>query len=224
MRYNWDYLDPKAYNNKVGNYKFSKELSFIRHAFKNEKGNLLDIAGGSGRFAIPLAEYFNEVTVVEKNHDAISLLTTRNSSIRTIEGDIMQVKIEDRFSLIICIEALDYFENWAEFFKKVNGLMKEDGMFIFTYTNPSSWRYYLRKIKHLWKKGYTYNKMDFEKFKVLLGDCSFNIVDIEGMNWIPFPLASNNIFVNFFIRTENLLHLNKWIGQSPWLLISVQKK
>ena len=57
MSYNWDYLDTKAYNNKVGQYKFRREFNFIKNNGENKFENVLDIAGGSGRFALPLRKY-----------------------------------------------------------------------------------------------------------------------------------------------------------------------
>ena len=53
MGYNWDYPDKKAYNNKVGQYKFKREFNFIFNNGKDRLEKILDVAGGSGRFAIP---------------------------------------------------------------------------------------------------------------------------------------------------------------------------
>ena len=52
MSYNWDYLDKKAYNNKVGDYKFRREYEFIVENGKNHFNTIFDLGGGSGRFAI----------------------------------------------------------------------------------------------------------------------------------------------------------------------------
>jgi hypothetical protein len=135
----------------------------------------------------------------------------------------MNLKINDKYSLILCIEAIGYFENWSEFLVKINSLLKEEGVFIFSYSNPDTWRYYLRKLRHLGKRTQNYNEMNFGKFKQLLKNCGFKIVEMEGMNWIPFPLSSNSLFVDLFISLERNLRLYRWLNQSPWLLFSVQK-
>ena len=125
--------------------------------------------------------------------------------------------------MILCIEATGYFQDWDVFFSKVNSMLSDDGRFIFTYSNPDSWRFFLRKIKH-WRKGYyPYKEMKLDEFKVLLGRCNFEIDSMEGLNWIPLSLGSNSILVSFFEKTEQLFRLKKWYSQSPWILFSVRK-
>ena len=223
MAYNWDYLDKKAYNNKVGDYKFRREFNFIIENGVDKYQNILDIAGGSGRFAIPLCQYSNNINVLDVNRDALQLITDRNDNINTIHADFNTFQIKDSFSLIICIEALGSFQDWEKFFNQVYGLLQEDGRFIFTYTNPSSWRFFLRKVKH-WKNGFHhYNEMELDEFMLLLTNCNFKIDKMEGMNWIPLSLASNSILVSFFENVEQFFRLKNWFSQSPWILFSVKQ-
>jgi len=223
MAYNWDYLDKKAYNNKVGNYKFRREFKFIVDNGIEKFENILDIAGGSGRFAIPLCQYSNSITVLDLNSDALQLIKERKNSIKTIHADFNTIEINDIYSLILCIEGLGSFQDWEKFFNQVSGLLQEDGRFIFTYTNPSSWRFLLRKLKH-WKNGFhPYTEMELNELKVLLIKCNFEIVTMEGMNWIPFSLSSNSVFVGFFGKIEQLFRLKNWHSQSPWILFSVKQ-
>jgi predicted TPR repeat methyltransferase len=147
MTYVWDFLDKNAYNNRSGNYKTEIQLRFILNNLENKTEKILDIAGGAGRFAIPLLEYSKDVTVLDINETAIKILNERNNNISTICGDFIETDIKKTFSLILCIEALGYFKNWEEYFKKIHALMDKDGRFIFTYTNPSSWRFFLRNVK-----------------------------------------------------------------------------
>ena len=81
MPYNWDYLDNRAYNNKVGHYKFRREFKFIVENGSQNFTSILDIAGGSGRFAIPLSDYSHNITVIDVNKEALLLLRQRKSSI-----------------------------------------------------------------------------------------------------------------------------------------------
>ena len=142
---------------------------------------------------------------------------------KTIHSDFSTTEINDSFSIILCIEAIGNFQNWEIFFNVIHKLLKDDGRFMFTYTNPSSWRFLLRKLKH-WKKGYyPYKEMELKVFKELLRECNFEIDSMEGMNWIPLSLASNSMFVTFFEKLEKLLRLKKWYSQSPWLLFSIKK-
>lgn len=54
MNYNWDVSDPLAYNNKMGHYKTKIENDFILKYLTKGCNTILDIGGGSGRFAIPI--------------------------------------------------------------------------------------------------------------------------------------------------------------------------
>ncbi|GAB1414659.1 hypothetical protein MASR2M117_00650 [Paludibacter sp.] len=223
--YNWDYLDKRAYNNKVGHYKFGRQLEFIKEHGKNRFDTILDIAGGSGRFALPLRTYSEDITVIDVNSTALALLEERaENKIKIIQGDFMEVVIEYKFSLILCIEAIGYFSDWELFFKKVNRLLSIEGRFIFSYTNPNSWRFFLRKVKN-WKNGfYPYHEMKISELKEMLNNCDLEIDTMEGMNWIPFSLTSNNILVSVFAFIEKVFRLRYWFAQSPWLMISVNKK
>jgi ubiquinone/menaquinone biosynthesis C-methylase UbiE len=224
MPYNWDYLDEKAYNNKVGNYKYRREFKFIVENGNSHFEKILDIAGGSGRFAMPLSQYSATIHVLDINQEALQLINERNNSIETIHSDFIDAEIIDTFSLILCIEALGSFEDWELFFNKVHMLLSDNGRFVFTYTNPTSWRFYLRKLKH-WKNGFhPYKEMELDELKKTLIKCNFEIDKMEGMNWIPLPLSSNSIFVSFFEKIEQFFKLKNWHSQSPWLLFSVKHK
>jgi ubiquinone/menaquinone biosynthesis C-methylase UbiE len=222
MEYVWDYLDKRAYNNNTGFYKTQRQFDFILKNLKPQESNILDIAGGAGRFAIPLTKYSKNITVVDINEKAIHLLNERNKDIRTICCDFANLEIKDKYSLILCIEALPYFDDWQTFFSKINSLLSRDGQFIFTYTNPHSWRYLLRKLKNR-KKSNPYTEMRIKDIKALMEKNNLIIQTMEGMNWMPFSVVSNSPLVNLFSSMEKILGLHRWHAQSPWLLIAVEK-
>ena len=223
MEYIWDYLNDKTYNTKVGLYKFKREYKFITTNSTGRLNNVLDIAGGSGRFALPLYSSSNKMTVLDVNSTALDILKGRNRNVNTICSDFIKSEISDTFSLILCVEAIEYFEDWEAFFSKTHEILKEDGRFIFTYANPGSWRYFLRKMKHWKNKPTRYNEMTFCELKEVLHKCNFEIENMEGMNWIPFPLSSNSKLVSFFEFIENFFRLRYWYSQSPWILLSIRK-
>ncbi|MTK52603.1 class I SAM-dependent methyltransferase [Paludibacter sp.] len=227
MAYNWDYLDKRAYNNRVGHYKFKCQFEFITRYGEGHFDKVLDIAGGSGRFALPLYEkqLSKDITMIDLNQEALQLAKERNPKLKTLCGNFEESELNDTFSLILCIEALGYFNDLKRYFSKVNLLLEKEGRFIFTYQNPQSWRFTLRKIRH-WIKGdgYTYHDIELNDLKELLLQTGFEIEKMEGMNWMPFPLSSNSIFVPVFEWLEKLLHLKCWLSQSPWILFCVRQK
>jgi len=223
MEYIWDYLNGKTYNSRVGHYKFKREFDFIIKNGINNFDKILDIAGGSGRFALPLKKYSTKITVLDINQTALEILKKRDNEVNTICSDFIKSKFQETFSLIICIEAIEYFDNWVEFFNKISLLLNDDGVFIFTFANPNSWRYFLRKIKH-WKNGPTrYNETTLKELTEILNKCNFEIEKMEGMNWIPLSLSSNSKLVLIFEYIEKKIKLKNWHSQSPWLMISVKK-
>ena len=102
--------------------------------------------------------------------------------------------------------------------------MEKEARFIFTYTNPSSWRFFLRNIKRRISNTRDYTEMNLRDFKSLLHRCGFEIEVMEGMNWMPLPVRSNSVFVGPLAFSERAFKLHKWYAQSPWLLISVKKQ
>ena len=54
MTYIWDINT--GYATKGGKYKTEREISFIKKHMPDRKTKILDIGGGSGRFAIPLTQ------------------------------------------------------------------------------------------------------------------------------------------------------------------------
>ncbi len=223
MAYQWDPESPTGYNNKSGQYKYRKEFGFILRHCPPGNTSLLDIAGGAGRMCIPLKNHFNSIHVTDLSAEALELLKKKEPGIKTTAGDFMTLQFNQQYSYVFCIEALGYFEDTAAFLQKVSGLVEKNGYFIFTYTNPGSWRFILRTIKSGLKDTSNYTDMNFSQFILLLQQNNFEIQDMEGMNWMPLPMHANGFLVTFFDSIERVFGLSKWISQSPWILICVKK-
>jgi ubiquinone/menaquinone biosynthesis C-methylase UbiE len=223
MSYLWDVSNKVTYNNRTGLYKFQKEYSFIKRHLNKQSIKVLDICGGSGRFALPLLNTVDSITVLDINQEAIDILNQKASNIKTYCCDFMNFESNIKFDFVILIEAIGYFDDKELLFENINKLLNSNGLLIFQVTNPKSWRYFLRKLKNIFKKRTLYSEPNINDLLKILNNKNFEIVEIEGMNWIPLPLSSNSIFVEFFIWIESLFKLNKWINQSPWLMISVKK-
>jgi len=102
-------------------------------------------------------------------------------------------------------------------------LLTDDGKLILTYTNPDSWRYFLRKLKH-WRNGpLKYNHIKLNELNHILQKYNLEINNMSGFNWLPLPLTSNSRLVLFFGLIEKVFRLDKWYSQSPWILMSIKK-
>ncbi len=221
MQHTWDVRYLSAYNSRYGQYKFEQQYPFIVSEFKN-RSNILDIAGGSGRFALPLYNLCKNITVVDIHKDALEIIKDKNPAINVVTGDFSQVLLAEKYSLILCIEALSHFNDYPMVFKKIHSLLADDGSFVFTIVNPNSWRFKLRRFN---KNRTELNEIDFDRVEQLLHENDLKITKVKGFNWVPIPLTmSNSILVNLFSTIERTLGLHNLISQSPWLLISASKK
>lgn len=220
MAYVWDFNNKETYNNRYGRYKFSHQYGFILDHAPN-KGSVLDVAGGAGRFALPLFAINSAITVVDINAEALALLRARSADIRIIEGDFMTVSMPENYTFVMCIEALNYFNDYDLFFQKINGLLDQEGCFVFMIVNPDSWR---TKLRNFNKYKSDYNEITYTGLVSLLKAHQFTINEVRGFNWIPLPIRlSNSRLVTIFAFLEKKLKLGRWIAQSPWLMVSVTK-
>jgi 2-polyprenyl-3-methyl-5-hydroxy-6-metoxy-1,4-benzoquinol methylase len=224
--YIWDIENEKTYNNRMGRYKTKCESDFINKYAKKPK-NILDVGGGSGRFAIPLHKDGHKVTVIDKNNEALEILNKRCSEIDCISDDFLSVILGagNKYEMIIAVEVLLYITDWPAFFKKVYRLLEDDGIFIFTATNKNSWRTLLRKsIRYSQNHDdYEYTILSSNEYSNLIRQASFRIERVNGFSWLPCKLDSNSIFVKVFSSVEKALLLKHYISQSPWLLYAVKK-
>lgn len=148
------------------------------------------------------------------------MLKERNDQIKLEYADFMSSPISNIYSLLLCIEALSYF-NYTELFKKIYSLMDNDSCFVFLVVNPLSWRFKLRRFN---SKKTNYNEISISDLKAVVADNDMKIVDMQGFNWTPLPLSlSNSRLISVFAGIERILKLGNWHDQSPWLMISVKK-
>jgi 2-polyprenyl-3-methyl-5-hydroxy-6-metoxy-1,4-benzoquinol methylase len=222
MSYVWDVSNPSSYNNKMGKYKYQIEFDFILK-YLTKECNILDVGGGSGRFAIPIHNLGYDITVLEKSEEALDILHKKNSQIKTINNDFMEYNLDQKYDLIIAIEVITYINDWTLFFEKINSNLNTGGRFIFTTANPKSWRFLMRKLYNKFKDYSYYNYHTIDDIKQIIGNRTLTLEEVKGFYWLPFKLNSNNFSIDFFITIERLLGLKYFISQSPWLIISLKK-
>ena len=223
--YRWDVENKEGYSNRMGHYKTSCAFDFMRK-YTEGPMRILDIGGGAGRFAIPLCNDGHQVTVVDKASEAISIIRERCSEVECIHGEFPNVMPgqEHRYDVIISIEVLYYVRDWASFFSKVHTLLEKDGIFIFSVPNRFSWRSILQKCNEKVKKQhYGYKTLSIREYSHIIEQSGLVVDDVTGFLWIPCKVDSDSKMVEFFARVENMLHLRRFLAQSPWLLYAVRK-
>jgi 2-polyprenyl-3-methyl-5-hydroxy-6-metoxy-1,4-benzoquinol methylase len=218
MDYLWDERNPKGYFNRSGIYKTKVEYNFIRLHISTSKQSILDIGGGSGRFALPLINEGFDVTVVDLDQTAIELCKQKGIT-KSYCCDIRNIDLTG-YNVVLAIE-LFLVTPPQEIIRVSNQKLDKDGLLIFVGINKNSWRNKLHNLRA--RKSKNYGELNIKEYKNLITTYGFQIIDIKGFNWMPFKVNSNNILIPLFSKLESALRLNKWLNQSPWLLFVCQK-
>ena len=218
MTYIWDINT--GYATKGGKYKTGREICFIKKHMPDRKMKILDIGGGSGRFAIPLSQMGHCVTVIDINEEALSILCNRNDDIEIINDNFENFKTDGLFDMVLMIETIGNFSDLSLIFNKIHSMINIGGSVIFTAPNANSLKYKIRQlIPH-----YHYSGVhDYKTYKKLLIDRGFEIIDVSAFNWLPFRVNTNSTLVPFFAKLEQVFRLNRWLTQGPELLFCARK-
>lgn len=223
-KYQWSAGDARGYANAMGRYKTAKEWDFIRKHIVGDGLRILDIGGGSGRFAAPLARAGHHVTVIDKSRDALDLLESEgHPNISAVHEDFASAAFDEQFDAVVAIESLFYLTDmsFGELFTKVRSHLKPGAPFVFMQINNGSWRYRLHKL--LRSNPFPYKVTSVAAYLAELRNAGFEVNDVTGFVWMPFGATSNSKAVPAFAFIERVLGLARWTRQSPWLLISAKR-
>jgi len=216
MKYLWDLTNKEGYGNRLGKYKTNINIGFVKKYFI-APGSVLDIGGGSGRFSMMLKQFGLNTLIVDINEGAVQIAQIH--MLEAIKCDFINFTSPKKFEYILAIESITYFESVDVFFQKVKDLIKPDGVFIFTISNKNSWRTQLREFR-LNRTKYLFSHNLNELYKII-EKYGFSIIARKGYMWtLVSQKYANCIFVNLFVWLEKMLRLDKFIRQSPWLLIA----
>jgi 2-polyprenyl-3-methyl-5-hydroxy-6-metoxy-1,4-benzoquinol methylase len=218
--YLWDTSNPLGYGNRMGTYKTARVVDFVKRHIRALTDNILDMGGGSGRIALPLVKAgFSNLTLIDLDEEAINL--SRRKGIPNAFCININNFDQTGFDVIMAIE-LFIVTPPEEVLINANKKLREGGIFIFTGTNKSSWRYWLHKQR----KKTTKNLGEFTlgEYKQLVNNKGFRILTIEGYNWMPFKVNSNTVLMPIFAFIERIFFLRYWLRQSPYLLFACVKE
>jgi SAM-dependent methyltransferase len=220
--YLWDIDNPEGYANAMGRYKTGRESAFIRASLAATGLRVLDVGGGSGRFAVPLAEAGHHLTVVDVSGEAVDMLRRRrHPNIEALHADFATFDAPSRFDAVIAIESVQYFPQvaLADLFARVGGLLRAGGVFAFTGLNKRSWRFGLHALR---RNKPTYNASTPGGYFTALRQAGFSVSVAQGFMWMPFPVSSNSPLVPAFASIERRFGLGRWLDQSPWVLVAAR--
>jgi SAM-dependent methyltransferase len=217
----------------AGRYLTCVEWNFITKYLCRppiRKQCILDVGGGSGRFAMPLYAMGMDVIVEEVNSLPLRLLHKNNPAIPAILQDpqLKSFPFNDQVAdYMLCIEVPDLTESdW--FFPEARRILKRGGLLIFTTHNRCSYKGFYKKIllKEDGKSDDWYKihyKSNYSQVKDRLARAGFNLIEALGFHWIPVSRASNNKLTPLFMVIERSLRLGSMVTFSPWIIMAVRK-
>jgi 2-polyprenyl-3-methyl-5-hydroxy-6-metoxy-1,4-benzoquinol methylase len=220
----YDKRDPRNYNNAMGRYTTDRQMHFLRRHLKGAGSRVLDIGGGNGRLAVPLAALGHNVTVADESEMALrQLAEERQAGIECAPpGDILSFRAAAPFDLVLASDTVKYMQHASHrmLFGKFREFLTDGGVFILAEMNTASWRYAAARLLN---RRTPYNIDSRRGYAASLQAVGFEIIEMRGYRWLPFAYNSNSPFVPLLARLENLLQLHRWASQSPWLLIAARR-
>ena len=218
----WDVSSPLGYNNRSGVYKTRVQFDFIRRLFPKPPARVLDVAGGCGRFRVPLPDAGYDVTVNDIHLPSLQLLQSRCSQRQPniLHGDFLKLGGLSEFDCVLAMECLDHMP-FREVLSRVHRVLKPGGVFVFTVLNAGSWRFALRRLAGRAASGEFV--MRSHEYRDACERAQFEVVDVRGLMWSPFTVISNSPLVPVCARLESALRLYALERQSPWLLLGIRR-
>lgn len=194
-------------------FVISHVLYYTRNTSK-DKIKILDIGCGKGSISLPLASLGYSVMGIDLDSNIISNLNSINpfKNAHFIDGNIENMKIDDKFDFIICSEVLEHLKYPQKILISTKKILKEKGLIIITIPNGyGPWEllynlpckfvsYILSKIIHrIPKKGSQHiQSFSIKQFKKICNIIGLNIAKIGHSDFISgFPMLRGSNFAKY---------------------------
>lgn len=219
----WDPENPSGYGNRTGVYKTRVEWDFVQRHLPPVPARILDIAGGSGRFALRLLRQGYALTVNDMHEPSLRLLEKRAGDYppATIHGAFLDTTIAGPFDAAIAMECLDRMP-FPAVIQRAHSLLRPGGIFVFTVLNRSSWRFGIRRMVGREDKNEFVSRLS--EYRLAWQNAGFEELATRGLMWTLLTVTSNSPLVPVFVGVERLLRLHSIASQSPWLLVALRRK
>jgi len=128
--------------NKADIYRIKKILSLL------PKGNfsILDLGSNNGELTNIISKRYNQVVGLEFIKENVSSARKKFPNIKFIEGDITNLRIKQKFDIIIAGEIIEHVLSPINSLKKIKKIIKKQGILIISVPNIVSLQ---KRIKSL---------------------------------------------------------------------------
>lgn len=216
--------DLKRYQSQSGHLWNQLQLNAVNVFIKaiNAKNPIImDLACGTGRFAIESAKYASHVYAVDKSSRMLEIAREKCISrgivdkCTFIQSDAAKINLDSNtVNIVLCINALSHLHRLPSVFAEVRRVLKPNGLFIFNYPNLSSYLFpfgywITRKEKSILENVYT-RWLRNEEINQLLRDINFHLIAKQGLilpTALPMPRIYRNRFFGKTIKNKAIASL-----------------
>lgn len=184
---------------------FEEDVPFYRGCIEEYGGPVLELACGTGRVAVPLAEAGSDMTGLDLSQNRLELARQKASEkgldVDFVRGDMRTFTLDRKFGTIILpansIESLIELYDYEKLFSRVDEHLKEDGRFVFQIFNPD--------LDIL-------SRDPDEEFDVVEYDDPYEEKKIQITEKLRYRSADQVLDLDWFFRKDDKL-LEKWDWQ-----------
>ena len=208
----------------IGQYLTQKERDITSYYLGVVKDKLLlDICGGTGRFANPLYMKGGDCVVLDIDSVALSVRHKKNPAISLVQSDAQKLPLKNSiFDGILMIPSVEYIQDIDSLIKECIRILKERGILLINFSNKSSYKSF--RLNRQNRSSY-YNSygITYRKFIKKIKSAGFIIEKAIGYNWTPVSRMSNCKLIPFFFALGKLLRFEYLPFISPWVFINARK-
>ncbi len=219
----------------LGQYLDSVERQFIVTTLTQDPSvrRLVDLSGGSGRIAVPLAQQGYDVTVTDVSIVPLRRLRQKNRSLNVELTDPTAPVIpfaDASFDAALCIQVPFFVEdgrNW--FFREAQRIVRPGGWLIVTSTNRLSYKGLLRRLLLVTGRmePQSWHRFEYvstpDELEMRLQRAGFIVKQHMGYNWAPTLRFSDTGLLPLYTAIEKFARLDRLPALSPWIITSAQR-
>jgi SAM-dependent methyltransferase len=219
----------------LGRYLTEIEMGALDNYLSAEPGikTILDIGGGSGRFALPLRQRGYQVIVVEVDAEPLRNLRAHSREAAAVLTGIAPPVWPIGPASVDCVLAIEIpviYSDW--FWSESRRVVKPNGVVITNFVNKDSYKGMLYQLRPLlrpflsnggkrWadRQMYDHSARDVERTLTAHG---FRLDHALGFNWLPVGRSSDLSLIPLMGSIERGLGLRNLPYASPWVMVKAR--
>lgn len=169
------------------NFTYFLILKKIKQAFNyfnNRKLSVLDIGCGVGTIGFYIAEKGHTFLGIDISERAISIAKeykkiSRSKNTFFILGDVQSTIIRQKFDMVICTEVIEHLEKDEEMIKRINRLLKRNGILLLSTPSKNAPLFKLGLLRQFDKEVGHLRRYDQDSLTELLNNNGFKVLEFD---------------------------------------------